>query len=428
MSTNSTMSTAKNLESSAAPAAAPAAAAPPVGAVANDAPAAAKKRSGRPYAILGGIVAVALSAYIGFRVAVAGRESTDDAQVAADVVPLASRVAGMVVELPVTDNQPVKKGDLIALIDDADYQNRVAQAEAELAAANAQADAADAQAKIALSTSKGGLSSAKAALSGSTASVAGADAQIAAAQASVEKAQADASRADNDLKRAQQLRKDDAIPQAQVDSLSSAAAASHAAVAQAQAQLAAAREAKSGAQTRIAEAAGRVEQSAPVDAQNAAAAANAALAHARAKSAEAALAQAKLQLSYTKIVAPFDGHISKLGVHVGQLVAPSQVITNVLPASTYIVANFKETQVGQMRAGQTATVSVDALPGRTLHAKVESISYGTGAEFSLLPPDNASGNFVKVVQRVPVKLTWVDLPADAALQAGLSVDVTVDTR
>ncbi|HSQ67990.1 MAG TPA: HlyD family secretion protein, partial [Polyangiaceae bacterium] len=103
-------------------------------------------------------------------------------------------------------------------------------------------------------------------------------------------------------------------------------------------------------------------------------------------------------------------------------------ITDVLPSTTHVIANFKETQVGQMRPGQTATVSIDAFPGRTLHAKIESISYGTGAQFSLLPPDNASGNFVKVVQRVPVKLTWVDPPSDVELQAGLSADVTVETK
>ena len=387
-----------------------------------------KKRSGRPYAVLGAVVAVAVGGYLAFRFATAGHENTDDAQVATDMVPLASRVAGTVVELAVVDNQAVKKGDLIARIDDADYQNKVKQVEAELAAAKAQADAADSQEKIAASSSKGGLVSAKAALSGSTASVLGADAQIAAAQAAVERAKADATKADTDLQRAQSLRKDDAIPQAQVDTLGAVAASAHAAVAQAEAQLAAAREGRQTAETRIAEAAGRVEQSAPVDAQAAVARANAELAHARAKSAEAALDQARLQLSYTKIVAPFDGHVSKLAVHLGQLVSPSQVITDVLPSTTHLIANFKETQVGQMRPGQTATVSIDAFPGRTLHAKIESISYGTGAQFSLLPPDNASGNFVKVVQRVPVKLTWVDAPSDVELQAGLSADVTVDTK
>jgi membrane fusion protein (multidrug efflux system) len=396
--------------------------------VADEAPATEKKKSIRPYVILGGIVAVALSAYGIFRVVTAGKESTDDAQVSTDLVPLAARVGGTIVALPVTDNQTVKKGDLIAEIDPTDYDNRVKQADAELAAAKAQADAADAQVHIVSSSSKGGLTSAKAALSGTAASAVGAEAQIAASQAALARAESDASKADQDLKRAEQLRKDDAIPQAQVDSYRAVSTSARAAVAQAQAQLASAQEAKTTAQTRVAEAQGRVEQSTPVDAQLEVARANAALAHARADGAQATLDLAKQQLAYTKITAPFDGHISKLAVHLGQLVSPSQIVTSALPNTTYVIANFKETQVGEMRAGQAANVSIDALPGRTLHAKVESISYGTGAEFSLLPPDNASGNFVKVVQRVPVKLTWVDAPSDVQLQAGLSVDVTVLTK
>jgi len=400
----------------------------PAPAEAHPAPVVAKRKSARPYIIFGAVVAVAAIAYLLFHFVTAGKESTDDAQVSADMVPIAARVGGVLTAVPVTDNQAVKAGDLLAQIDPVDYENKVKQADAELRAAKAQAAAADAQMRIVEASSKGGLSSARAQLSGTTSSVAGADAQIAAADAMVAKARADADKADNDLKRAQSLRKDDAIPQAQVDNLTSQAAAMHAAVAQAQANLAAAQEMKNNARTRIAEAAGRVEQSAPVDAQVAVAKANADLAASRAASAEVALAQAQLNLSYTKVVAPRDGHISKLGVHTGQLVQPSQTITNVLPDTTYVVANFKETQVGEMKIGQTAEISIDALPGRTLHAKVDSVSYGTGAQFSMLPPDNASGNFVKVVQRVPVKLVWTDLPTDLHLEAGLSADVTVHIK
>jgi membrane fusion protein (multidrug efflux system) len=416
MSTAKQLSKAEMPEKPAEEAPAAAAAAPP------------KKKSARPYVILAVIVSVGLVAYMAYRAVTAGKESTDDAQISTDMVPLSARVSGNIVELPVTDNQAVKKGDVIAKIDPVDYQNREKQAEAEVAAAKAQADAADAQVKIVESGSKGGLTAAKAALSGTAASALGADAQIQAAQAALDRAQADAAKADTDLKRGEQLRKDDAIPQAQLDTYKSNAASAQAAVAQARAQLSSAQEAKAGAQSRVAEAQGRVEQSAPVDAQLAVAKAQAALAHARADSAAAALDLAKQQLTYTVITAPFDGHISKLGVHLGQLVNPGQVVTNVLPNATYVVANFKETQVGEMRPNQVAHVTIDAFPGRTFHAKVESISFGTGAQFSLLPPDNASGNFVKVVQRVPVKLVFTDTPADVPLQAGLSVDVTVLTK
>ena len=387
-----------------------------------------KKSRSRPYVVLSLVVGGLLLLYFGFRFLTAGRENTDDAQVSTDMVPIAAKVSGTVTVVPVVDNQAVKKGDLLAQIDPADYENKVRLAEAEIQAAKAQAEAADAQVRIVEASSRGGLSTARATLEGSTSSVAGADAQIQAAKAAVLHAQADADKADTDLKRAQALRKDDAVPQAQVDSLTAAAAAEHAAVAQAQAQLAAAGEMKNTARSRIKEAEGRVEQSTPVEAQLAAARANAALSHARVASAETVLAQAQLNLSYTKIVAPEDGHISKLAVHAGQLVSVSQTITNVLPGATYIVANFKETQVGAMRPGQGASVALDAYPGRTFHAKVDSIAFGTGAQFSLLPPDNASGNFVKVVQRVPVKLLWTDLPADVRAEAGLSADVTVTTK
>jgi membrane fusion protein (multidrug efflux system) len=402
----------------------------PETAAANDTPddqrGLAQTRKGRrPYMILGLVVCAVVGGYAVFHLLSAGRENTDDAQVGTDMVPIAARVGGLVLEVAVKDHAAVKKGDLIARLDPADYETKIQQADADLLAARAQADAADAQVRIVAASSRGGLSSARAALSGSAASVAGADAQVEAAKAALLHAQADASRAEVDWKRAEGLGKVDAIPHAQVESLASAAAVANAAVAQARAQLMAAQEGKRLAQSRIGEAQGRVEQSTPVDAQLAAVKANADLAHARVTGAEAALAQARLNLSYTRLTAPRDGHISRLAVHAGQLVGPGQTVTNVLPLETFVVANFKETQVGQMHPGQSAEIAIDAFHGRKFHARVDSIAFGTGSQFSLLPPDNASGNFVKVVQRVPVKLVWSDLPAGLTLEAGLSADVTV---
>jgi membrane fusion protein (multidrug efflux system) len=388
----------------------------------------AKKSKAKPYLILGAIVAVGVAGYGAVSWISRGKESTDDAQVDADVVTVSARVAGTVLKVHVTDNQQVHKGDLLIEIDPADLTAKEKQAEAELAAARAQAAAADAQVRIVAATSKGGLSAAQAQLSGTTTSVASAGAQIDVAKAQLAQAQAEAARADTDLARAVALRKDEAVPQAQVDTARANAAAAHAAVAQANAQLVASEEARRTAQTQIAEAKGRVEQSAPVDAQLAVAQANADLAHARADAAEASLAEAKLQLSYTRVEAPADGLLSRLAVHEGQLVQAGQQVVGQVPDTTYVVANFKETQVGNMRAGQRAEISVDALPGRTFEGKVESTSPGTGARFSLLPADNASGNFVKVVQRLPVKIAWVNVPADVKLAAGLSVDVTVLTQ
>jgi membrane fusion protein, multidrug efflux system len=387
-----------------------------------------KKSRGRPYLILGVVVSVALAGYGSFVWLSRGRENTDDAQVDADVVAVSTRVAGAVLKVHVSDNQMVKKGDLLVEIDPADLTAREKQAEAELAAAKAQAQAADAQVAIVEATSRGGLSAARAQLSGSAVSVQSADSQIAYARASLARAQADAGQADVDLARAESLIKDQAIPQAQVDSARSAAQSAHAAVAQAQAQLASADDTKRTAQTHIAESVARVQQSAPVDAQLASARAEADLAHARADAADAALTQAKLQLSYTRIEAAADGMLSRMAVHEGQLVQAGQQIVSVVPSATYVLANFKETQVGLMRPGQKVEIGVDAYPGRTFEGKVDSTSPGTGARFSMLPPDNASGNFVKVVQRVPVKIAWVNVPPDVKLSAGLSADVTVITR
>jgi membrane fusion protein (multidrug efflux system) len=128
------------------------------------------------------------------------------------------------------------------------------------------------------------------------------------------------------------------------------------------------------------------------------------------------------------VAAPADGVVSRLGVHEGQLIQAGQPLASLVPVTTYVVANFKETQLKRIRPGQPAEVEVDAFPGAAFHAKVDSISGGTGARFSLLPPDNASGNFVKVVERIPVRLELVDPPADLPLRAGLSADVTVRVR
>src|SRR6185312_5411392 len=155
-----------------------------------------------------------------------------------------------------------------------------------------------------------------------------------------------------------------------------------------------------------------------------AARANADLAHARVQSAEAQLELARLQLGYTAVKAPADGIASKLTVHEGQLVAIGSPVIELVPTQTYVLANFKETQIGKMKPGQRADVKVDAYPGQKLEATVESLSGGTGSSFSLLPADNASGNFVKVVQRVPVRISWTKQP-DVPLRAGMSVDVTV---
>lgn len=381
----------------------------------------------KPVVVLLAILTVVLGSLGTLKVMTRNQESTDDAVVEADVVPLAARVGGRVNRIAVVDNQTVKKGDLIAVIEDSDYVARVHQAEAELATAVSQARAADAQVTVSEATAKGGLTSAKAGVFGSTEQVSSAAAQIAAAEATVKRANTDAAKAALDLERARDLLSRNSIPQQQLDNANAANDAARAVVEQAVAQLNAAQESKRVAQSRVLEARGRLDQSTPIESQIEISRAQSAVAHAHVEGAAAALDLAKLQLSYTRLEALSDGTVSKLSVHAGQLVQPGQLVAELVPTATYVIANFKETQIERVHPGERAIVEVDAYPGRKIEAKVESVSGGTGSRFSLLPPDNASGNFVKVVQRVPVRLEWAAKP-DMPMRAGLSAEVTVYAR
>ncbi len=385
-----------------------------------------KGGGGRGYLIVG-VVSVALVAGIGgYVLLTAGEEDTDDAQVSADIVPVGTRVSGLIMKVNIKENDLVKKGQVIAEIDDAEYVAREKQAAAELKTQQAQAAAADSQVQVVEATSKGGLLTAKAMVNGSSVGVTSAAAQAEAARAALQHAVVDAKKAELDLNRAKELRAANAIPSQGLDNAQATYDAAQAAVAQAKAQLALAEQSRNTALAQVAEAQGRLGQSAPVDAQIATAHAQAELAHARVESAKAALDQADLQLSYTKIIAPADGLASRLTVHPGQQVNVGQPVIQLVPTATYVTANFKETQVGKMHAGEKATILVDSYPGRKFEGTIESLSGGTGSSFSLLPADNATGNFVKVVQRVPVRISWANLPNDVAMRAGLSADVTVE--
>ena len=383
-------------------------------------------RPARGYLVVGIVGLAILAGTGGYLLMTAGEETTDDAQVSADVVPIGTRVAGQVVRVNIQENQLVKKGDIVAQIDDADYAARVKQADAEVATAAAQAAAADAQVQVVEATSKGGLMSARALVTGSSAGVSSASAQADSARAALMRAEVDAKKAELDLNRAKELRQANAVPSQAVDNAQAVYDSAQAATAQARAQLALAEQSKNTALAQVGEAQGHLNQSAPVDAQIATAHAQADLAHARVESAKASLELAKLQLAYTTIVAPGDGLASKLAVHPGQMVNVGQPVIELVPTATYVVANFKETQLAKMHPGQAVQISLDAFPGRKLTGKLESLSGGTGASFALLPADNATGNFVKVVQRVPVRIAWDGLPPDVSLRVGLSADVTVE--
>jgi len=381
------------------------------------------RKAKKAYLILGVVAALVAGVWFLHRWWTAGKQSTDDAQVEADVVPVAARVGGVVKMAYVHDNQLVNAGDKLFDLDPADLDVEVARADAELQAATAQQAAADAQVAIVEQSSAGGLASARAAVSGAGASVRGASDSVRAAEAAVARARVELATADTDYSRAQQLFAKEAITRRELEHAQQTHDVAKAALDSATAQLDLARSQRGLAQARVAEAEGHVTSSAPVDKQIAAAQAAAGLASARVKAAEVAVSRARLSRSYATITAPATGVISKLGAHPGQSISAGQPLLMLVPTETYVIANFKESQIGSMKPGDKVDVALDAYEG-TFHGVVDTISPATGARFSLIPPDNATGNFVKVVQRVPVKITWTDAPK-VAMRPGLSAEVTV---
>ena len=394
--------------------------------IAEHEPAIKPERAKRLYMIIGVAVVAVLLLYGLYALITSGKETTDDAQVAADVVPVAARIAGQVVNVYIHENQPIHKGDPIADIDPSDAQVKVQQAQADLQSALASAADADARVAVAQANAKGGFTAAQGAVQASRQMADTSAANVQQARAAVTSAEANANKAKLDYGRAEELGGKGDISKSQVDAARAANETAQASLAQARAGLTAAENQQQAAVANIQQAQGRFEQSAPVAAQVAAAQAQAQLAHARVQTAQAALQSAQLSFSYTKIVAPADGLASRLAVHPGSYVTLGQPIVQLVPRTTYVIANFKETQLKGVRPGQRASVKVDSL-GRAFEGHVNSLSGGTGATFSMLPPDNASGNFVKVVQRVPVRVDWSGPPADQ-VPAGSSVEVTVYTK
>ena len=395
--------------------------------IAEHEPVIEERRAKRMYFIIGAAVVALIVIYAIYAVLTSARQTTDDAQIAADVVPVASRVNGQVLTVNIVSDQPVHKGDLLVTIDPQDAQVKVAQAEGDLQTALAQAAEADAKINIASANAHGGFAAARAAVQSSRENVDTSAAAISDARAGISRAEANAQKASLDYKRAQELGAKGDIARAQVDAMKAAYETAEADLASARAKLSSAENAQHAAQANVLQSQGKLEQSAPVAAQVNAAQAEAQLAHARIQSAQAALQSAQLTLSYTRITAPADGIASKLAVHPGALVSAGMPVVQLVPRNTYIIANYKETQMRSMRVGQRATIKVDVLHGREFEGRVESVSGGTGASFSLLPPDNASGNFVKVVQRVPVRVSW-NGPDSSQAPVGSSAEVTVYTK
>lgn len=396
--------------------------------VAVDAPDVVKPKTSRVIVLGVLFLSVALGAGT-YYVRHVGREATDDAQIDGDLVGLPARTQGVVIRVAFTDNQKVKAGDLLAELDPEPARARLLQAEAALKAAEANATVADADAAIAVRSAKGQKNVASASLSGASAAVAESKNQIDVAQARAAVAAANLKQAEMDLSRAKQLFSTGAIPQGQVDTAQTGYDAARANADQAKASLDALRASVQSAQSHVQEASARYDVASDVQAYIEQAQARAAAAHAQAMTAKAARDLAALDVTYTRILAPQDGVVSKKAIAVGQMVQNGQSIAMLAPTGhVWVTANFKETQLTKMREGQPADIEVDAFPGVHLQGEVESVSAATGARFSLLPPDNATGNYTKVVQRVPIRIKLKDPQPELQLRPGMSVEAVVDTR
>jgi membrane fusion protein (multidrug efflux system) len=358
-------------------------------------------------------------------------EDTDDAQVNGHLIQISSRITGTVVKVDVEENQVVKAGDLIAELDPKDYDVAVENAEAALASARANAAAANVNVPITSINTGSNLRSAGSDVSGAHSGVEQAQRQLEAAHARVAQAQANYVKAQADLDRYKPLVEKDVISKQQFDAAVAAADADKAAVADARATDQAAGDAIRIAREKESQAQDQLKYAETGPQQVAAQSARAKQAEAQVEQAQAQVDQAELNLGYTRIVAPQAGIITRKSVEVNQNVSIGQnLLTLVSLDDLWITANFKETQLRRMTGQQPVEISVDAT-GKKYHGKVTQIGGATGSVLSLFPPENATGNYVKVVQRVPVRIDFTDLKnedPDHQLRPGLSVEPTVRVK
>jgi membrane fusion protein (multidrug efflux system) len=391
--------------------------------------------------LIGAIVAATAGAY--FWLHYRNRVSTDDAQVDGHIVPISAKISGSILQVLVDYNQQVKAGDVLVRIDPRDYQARVDQAKAALALAESQSRAAQVGVPMTAETTQSGTAGAAAGLAqaeadyerariaaeqAGTSEIAGSQANLASAQASNERAQAD-------LARMKPLVEKQEISRQQYDAYLAAARVAEAQLNAAREKLESSRQTATNARAAVTSARAKVEAARATLAQSRAgqrqvqvSTAQASSAQANVQQARANLAAAELQLSYTTIIAPVDGVVTRRTVEVGQIVQPGQSLMTIVPLNdVWVTANFKETQLADVHPGNRAVVHVD-MYGREIEGRVDSISGATGARLSLLPPENATGNFVKVVQRIPVRIVFDRLPPGVVLRPGMNVDATIFTR
>jgi len=359
-------------------------------------------------------------------------EDTDDAQINGHLIQISSRIAGEVVKINVEENEPVAAGAVIAELDPRDFEVAVQQAEANLQAAEAAYESAKVNVPITGISTGSNLRSTSSDVEGAQAQVAASRQQLQGAQAQVAQAEANYTKAKLDLDRYTPLVQKDVISKQQFDQAVATADADKAALDSAKANVAVAQAQITVAQQRVKQAQAQFQNAQSAPDQMKAQKAKADQAAAQVEQARAQLEQAKLNLSYTKIVAPEAGIVTRKSVELNQNVSVGQnLLTLVSLDDIWITANFKETQLRDMRAGQSAVVTVDAYGGREYNAKVTQIGGATGSVLSLFPPENATGNYVKVVQRVPVRIDLVDPKtenSDHLLRPGLSVEPKIRVK
>jgi membrane fusion protein (multidrug efflux system) len=360
-------------------------------------------------------------------------ENTDDAEVDGHVMPLSARISGQIKDVFVIEGQVVHVGDVLVTIDPQDYQVSADQARANLADAFATAASSHWNVPITSVTVRSNLDSAKTAVANAEAALKAAEQNYESAKAKLVEAQANAAKSDADLERAKQLVVKEDISRQQYDYAVAAAAANQAAVTSAQADVRAAEQSVQVAQGKLLQAKSDLQTAETAPEQVSLTQSNAQAADAKVLQRKAQLAQAELNLGYTVIRSPVTAIVGKKSVEVGQNVSIGQELVDVVPLDdVWVTANFKETQLAHMRPGQPVEVHVDAY-GRKWKGHVTNMGGGTGSVFSLLPPENATGNYVKVVQRVPVRIDFdraagQEFNAEGLLKPGLSVEPEVRVR
>jgi membrane fusion protein (multidrug efflux system) len=333
-------------------------------------------------------------------------QKTNDAYVTGDQIPLSTRISGTVQRVGVQDYQTVRAGQSIVELDHSDYQASVDEARAAISAAHAE-----------LSANQDAKRAADASVDAAKASVEQAEAAADAAQAGIDAAQAQLTQSVSEYKRQETLLASRAATQQQFEQVQEARDGAHAALQSHRADLMRAKAAVASSRASVA---GALQQRAALNAKDAALQAQIA-----AKTAGLTIAQ--VSLAYTKIAAPADGRVGRLRVHPGQLVGAGVQVVDFVQDGAWVQANFLETQLAHVRVGDTADIKIDAYPSQILHGHVSEIAPASGSATALLPPDNATGNFTKVVQRIPVKILFDGNPSGDILRPGLSAEVTVHT-